>query len=285
MWRYLTCIRYRDVFVLQGTPLLGVAFTVREITPGKVPSLLLFSLASVLLVAHTFGLNDWAGIAADVNDPNKRQDVFLSKGISRQGIGRLVLGLGLLSLLLFSLLSVRVLLLATGILLLGLLYSHPSIHAKGIPIVSSGVHLVGGVLHFLLGYSLFSGVDGRGMLIALYFAVIFVAGHLNQEVRDYEADRLNGIVTNGVRFGKQRVFITSFLLFTLSYAYLWGLARSGVVPPALGYVNTLYPLHGYLFWRTLRAGLTFHSVSRLQASYRALYAVIGLFMGVIVLLT
>ncbi|MFN3477168.1 MAG: hypothetical protein ACK4Z6_06400, partial [Candidatus Methylomirabilales bacterium] len=95
--RYLSCIRYKDVLVLQGSPLMGVAFTLGEVTLEKLFSLLLFSLASFLLVAHIFCFNDWAGIASDSNDPNKAKEVFLTKGISRREVGLLALCLGLLS--------------------------------------------------------------------------------------------------------------------------------------------------------------------------------------------
>lgn len=276
--RYLSCLRFQEVLVLQGPPLMGVMFGLREPAIAQVPPLLLFLFATLCLLAHVFSFNDWAGIATDLNDPNKLQDVFLTKGITRREIGILTLLLALGSLAIYSLLPARTLLLAVGIIVLGLLYSHPRIHGKGIPIISSCLHLSGGVFHFLLGYSLFGGIDLRGVLIGLFFALIFTAGHLNQEIRDYEGDRLNGILTNGVRFGKRRMFIVSFLLFMVSYGYLWGLARFGLVPPALGYLITLFPIQGYLFWRTLRDGLTFESVSRFQSQYRLLYAGIGFFI-------
>lgn len=279
--RYLSCLRYRDIVVLQGSPLMGVAFTLGEVKPELISSLGLFALASFLLVAHIFCFNDWAGIASDLQDPNKAKEVFLTKGITRREVGALSLFLGLFSLALFSLLPFRTLLLAVGILLLGLFYSF---YAKGIPVVSSGVHLIGGVLHFLLGYSLFGGIGSRGVLIGLYFALTFVAGHLNQEVRDYEGDRLNGILTNGVRFGKRKTFLAGFLLFTIAYGHLVFLAHSGLVPPQLRYLIGLYPVHVVLSWRTFRAGLTFQSISRFQASYRVLYALIGLSMGAMLLL-
>jgi 4-hydroxybenzoate polyprenyltransferase len=276
--QWLSSIRFQEVLVLQGPPFMGVAFRLQDVTFVAIPTLLVFSVATFCLLAHVFSFNDWAGIGADLNDPNKLKDVFLTKGITRRQVGTLSVSLGLSSLALYSLLPIRTLLLAVGIIVLGLLYSHPRIHGKGIPIISSCLHLTGGVLHFLLGYSLFGGIDLRGVLIGLFFALIFTAGHLNQEVRDYEGDRLNGILTNGVRFGKRRMFIISFLLFIFSYGYLWGLARYGLVPPALGNLIVLSPVQGYLFWRTLKAGLTFQSVTRFQAQYRLLYAGIGLFI-------
>src|SRR5207245_6909646 len=122
---------------------------------------------------------------------------------------------------------------AIAIAAVGVVYSHPSINTKIMPILSSSPHLVGGLLHFLLGYSLFVGIDRRGILIALFFALTFTAGHLNQEVRDHDGDRLNGIRTNAVAFGTKSVFVMGALLFTLAYAHLFALAYAEIVPAPL----------------------------------------------------
>jgi 4-hydroxybenzoate polyprenyltransferase len=273
---YLSCIRYLEVLVLQGSPLLGVAFALREINAAKALDVLVFAIASFLLVAHIWSFNDWAGTRTDLNDPNKSDAVFSTKGVSPKGLLLFSLALLLLSLLLFLLLPGRTLLIALIIAALGILYSHPALHAKGIPVLSSLPHLVGGVLHFLLGYSLFETIDRRGVLIALFFALTFTAGHLNQEVRDYEGDRRNGLRTNAVFFGRTPAFLAGFVVFTLAYADLVVLAARGLVPTVLMVPPLLlYPLQ--LMWtvRTLRGGLTFERVSRLQRGYRVLYAAIG----------
>lgn len=276
---YLSCIRYQDVLILQGSPLLGAAFALKAVTSETVVTGCVFALASMLLVAHIFSFNDWAGIALDSNDPNKSADVFVTRGISSRGFAFLSLGLLAASLLVFALLRRQTLLLGIAIAALGALYSHPSLNAKGIPVVSSLPHLVGGVLHFLLGYSLFEGIDRRGILIGLFFALTFTAGHLNQEVRDYDGDRLNGIRTNAVVFGKTPVFAAGCLLFTLAYADLFFLAYARIVPAPLAVLpSILYPVHVFWSVMTLRAGLNFASVSRFQNRYRMLYAVIGAVM-------
>lgn len=273
---YVSCIRYQDVLILQGSPLLGVAFALNDLTLGKTVSVFVFALASILLVAHIFSFNDWAGIALDANDPNKSPDVFVTRGISRQGVVVLSLGLLTASLLLFARLGRQPLLLGIAIAALGALYSHPAFNAKGTPVASSLPHLIGGVLHFLLGYSVFGGIDRRGTLIALFFALTFTAGHLNQEVRDHDGDRLNGIRTNAVAFGKKAAFAAGFLLFTLAYADLFFLAYSDIVPARLGLLPiVLYPIHVVWSVTTMRAGLSFAGVSRFQNRYRLLYAVIG----------
>lgn len=273
---YLSCIRYRDVLVLQGSPLLGAAFAMRAFTVGTVVSGCIFALASMLLVAHIFSFNDWAGITLDSNDPNKSADVFVTRGISRRDVAVLSVGLLVASLLLFALLRRQTLVLGIVIAGLSALYSHPALNAKGIPLVSSLPHLIGGLLHFLLGYSLFGDIDRRGIFIGLFFALTFTAGHLNQEVRDYDGDRLNGIRTNAVAFGKMPAFAMGFLLFTLAYVDLFALASAGMVPLSLAVLpSVLYPAHVAWSIAALRAGLSFTTVNRFQNRYRLLYAVIG----------
>ena len=276
---YASCIRYREVVILQGSPLLGMAFALREPTLDKVVSMGVCALASSLLVAHVFSFNDWAGIALDSNDPNKSADVFVTRGISRRGVAALSLGLLAASLFLLALLPLPTLLLGIAIAALGALYSHPAFDAKGTPVFSSLPHLVGGALHFLFGYSLFAPIDQRGVLIALYFALTFTAGHLNQEVRDHDGDRLNGVRTNAVAFGKTAAFAAGLVLFTIAYADLFFLAWRGIVPTPLAVLpSVLYPVHVLWSITTLRRGLSFASVSRFQNRYRLLYAAIGVAM-------
>jgi 4-hydroxybenzoate polyprenyltransferase len=281
---YLSCIRYQEVLVLQGSPLLGAAFALGPVTTETIARVLAFALGGFLLVAHIFSFNDWAGTTADSRDPNKAASVFSTKGVSRRSVLLLSAGLLVAALLIFLLFSRQTLMLAVAIAVLGILYSHPATNAKGIPVVSSCPHLLGGLLHFLLGYSLLRPIDRRGTLIALFFALTFTAGHLNQEVRDHDGDRLNGLSTNAVAFGRTPVFLAGLLGFTLAYADLAYLAYAGLVAPVLGLLPLLlYPMHVAWSLSTLRAGLTFESVSRFQSRYRALYALIGLTMLVTLL--
>lgn len=276
---YLSCIRYRDVVVLQGSPLLGFIFASPALTVETAWHGLLLAVASVLLVAHVFAFNDWVGAAADARDPNKAASLFLTKGVSRLELGVLSLILLVTSLAVFTILPMRTLATAVAIAALSTAYSHPGVNAKGTPLLSSVPHLLGGVLHFLLGYSVVAPVDRRGMLIGLFFALTFTAGHLNQEVRDHEGDRAAGHRTNAVAFGPTRTFIAGLVVFTMAYADLSLLAWMGLVPALLGWLPPmLYPIHAWLSLRTLGQELTFESVSRFQSRYRVLYGVIGAVM-------
>src|SRR5437764_1410934 len=186
--RYLACLRPQDVLVLQGPPLLGAIFTIRHPGVQNLAPLATLMVANVFLVTHIFMLNDWSGLTGDLADPNKAARVFTARGVGRREMGGVTAGLLILSLLLFSRLGPVTLGLSLAIATLSALYSLPRFNWKGRPLLNSAAHLAGGILHFLLGYSLGHAIDGRGVAIATFFALIFVAGHLTQEVRDHHGD-------------------------------------------------------------------------------------------------
>jgi len=276
--RYLSCLRLPEILVLQGSPLLGALFAFRHPTAENGGPLAILIAANVFLMAHIFMLNDWSGLTTDLADPNKAARVFTARGVGRKEIGGLTAGLLALSLLLFSRLGPSTLCLALAIATLSGLYSLPRFNWKGRPVLNSATHLAGGVLHFLLGYSLGNSIDRRGLALATFFALTFAAGHLTQEIRDHQGDVLNGIRTNAVTFGKRRAFAASLVLFTLANALLLLLAFQGILPRPLAALVALYPLHLRWSLKTLAEGLTYASICRLQARYRALYAIIGLAM-------
>ncbi len=276
--RYLSCLRLPEILVLQGSPLLGAAFAIRHPAAANVGPLAILIVANICLMAHIFMLNDWAGLTSDLIDPNKTAGVFTARDVGRKEIGGLTAGLLALSLLLFSRLGSSALCLSLAIAALSALYSLPLFNWKGRPLLSSAVHLAGGVLHFLLGYSLGNVIDLRGLAIAAFFALTFAAGHLTQEVRDHQGDALNAIRTNAVVFGPRHTFAASLTLFTLAYALLLVLALQGILPLPLASFAALYPLHLRWSLETLAGGLTYASIRRLQARYRALYAIIGVAM-------
>ncbi len=241
-------------------------------------TVLLFAVASFLLVAHVFVFNDWADAAQGLTPGplNPRASESVPGARSLLLFSLVLLGAGLL---LFLFLSTQTLLLAGTIAVLGMVYSHPWLNGKGRPVISSLIHFLGGLLHFLLGYSLFAAVDQRSVFLGLFFALTFTAGHLNQEVRDFDYDRGNRVRTNAVFFGARLTFFAGLSLFTLCYAYLASLAWSGILPRPLVLLAALFlPLHLYWSVQTLRTGLTPAGIRAFQARYRALYALIGLSM-------
>ncbi|UUY10023.1 UbiA family prenyltransferase [Pseudomonas sp. J452] len=273
--RLLSSIRFDEVLVLQGTPAIGAILALGALSAHDCLRAVVFAAGSLCLVGHVFVMNDWAGIDGDLRDPHRAAQTFASKGVSRGAIGFLAVVLLGLTLLLFALLGPVSFALAIAILGLSTLYSAPSIHMKGRPVLGSSLHLMGGTLHFLLGYATFSAVDTRSIVIGCFFGLIFAAGHLMHETRGYEGDRLNAIRTNAVAFGKAHSFIAGMVLFTAAYALLIVLALLGLLPRLLMLAAVLYPVHLYASWRAVRAGLSFESLLQYQKCYRVLYALIG----------
>jgi len=264
-------IRFDEVFVLQGTPLMGVVFSIGTITTGKFETIPLFLAGSVLLVAHIFTLNDWADVAHGLKAPDPRVPPRLLLSFS--------LSLLVASFLVFALLGSRVVIVAVIIAALGFFYSHPRLNAKGTPIASSLPHLVGGIFHFLLGYAVFMPIDQRGVFIAVFFALTFAAGHLNHEVRDFELDQKNNARTNAVAFGKRATFIAGLIVFSCAYLCLFVLGWFRFIPRTLSFLAILfYPLHLYWSVRAIRSQLQPELVDRFQTQYRSLYALIGISM-------
>ena len=273
---YLSSLRFLDILALQGPPLLGAVVALPDLGARRLVELLLLGLANLLLVAHVFVLNDWAGVDADLNDANKREHAFATKGLSRRGMGLLWLSLLAASLSVFAFLGPRPLLFAVTIAILSAFYSSPRTSGKGRPILGSALHLAGGMLHFLLGVSLFRPIDGAAITIALLCGLAFTAGHLTQEVRDFEGDRASGITTNAVVFGQRRTFLAGFAVFAAAYALIVCLAAVGIFPRWLAVLGGLFAAHAHWSFAALAEGLSFDSIRRLQARYRAIFAVIGL---------
>lgn len=269
--------RFQELLVLQGPPSLGMAFAFEPGFKLALDRLFVFSLANCLLVAYIFLFNDWADVSSDRSDPY-RAPSFISDSSHRakQAFGLFLLGA--VSVLLFSLVSRGSFQLAAAIAMLGLVYSWPAAGAKKIPFASSGVHLIGGTLHFLLGCAAFGPLDGRALALAPFFGLTFAAGHLNQEVRDRTADRLAGVSTHATRFGQRSVFLVSQLAFGLAFLHLALASQVGVLPKRLSALLFLYPI---ILWSARRAWLSDLDREALvshQRWYRGVYAVAGAVM-------
>jgi 4-hydroxybenzoate polyprenyltransferase len=142
--------------------------------------------------------------------------------------------------------------------------------------LSSLIHLAGGFFHFLLGYSLFGNIDQRALLISIFFALVFTAGHATQEVQDYENDLSSGIRTNAVVFGKMPVLLAALAGFAIAFLYLPCLAFAGIVPARLGYSALFLPLQVGWTFHVLRGGLSREHLAWLRTRYRVVFGLIGL---------
>jgi len=264
--------------VLQASPILGSFLGGFSPNTSGVIRLGVLLIGSLALTAHVFVFNDWAGHSGDIRDPRRSTRVFTRRGISRRQIACVATALLIFANVAFAAVGRPAVLLGAAIAALSVLYSCSPRFGKTTPIVASINHLLGGALHFLLGYTLSRPLDASGLMTSLFFGLVFAAGHLNQEVRDYEGDLLNGIRTSAVVFGRRRAFLASLSMFTAAYAILAGLAALGIMPRLLIWSAVLWPLHVAWSVRALQRGLGFETALWMQRRYRLLFALIGLAM-------
>jgi 4-hydroxybenzoate polyprenyltransferase len=276
--RHFASTRALEVLALQASPILGSVLGGFSLERSGVIRLGLLLLGSLALTAHVFVFNDWAGHSSDIRDPRRATLLFARRGISRRQVACVATALLIFANVAFAAVDGPAILFGAAIAALSLLYSLSPSFGKSTPIVASINHLLGGALHFLLGYTLFRPLDASGLVISLFFGLVFAGGHLNQEVRDYEGDLLNGIRTSAVVFGCRRTFLASLFIFTAAYALLAGLAALGILPRLLLWSTLLWPLHVAWSLRALQRGLGFETALWMQRRYRLLFAFIGLAM-------
>ena len=278
------CIRWGDVAVLEGVPILGVVLSAGGAATAESTKLVLFGFASFLLLAHVFTLNDWADFTRGVHHSSRAMLQLEQRNIGPRQLLMFSFLLLVASTALFVFLSWRCLFLAAAVALLGIFYSHPSLNAKSMPVISTALHFLGGTLDFLLGYALFLPVDLRGVLIGLFFGIAFAAGHPIQEVRDLQEDRRAGARTNAIVFGPKASFLAGIVLFSVQYVYLFALAWCALLPRPLAILPVIfYPMQLVWSGQTIRNGLTSENIVRLQSRYRIIYAFIGFGMLLAVL--
>jgi 4-hydroxybenzoate polyprenyltransferase len=275
---YFACTRTVEVLALQASPILGLSLSNDSLEMSGVIRPVLLLCGSLSLIAHVFFINDLAGHCTDIHDPRRTKQVFTERGISKLQVSYVATAPLIFASIAFAAVGGPALLLGAAIAILSLLYSWSSTFGKGAPIMSSINHLLGGALHFLLGYTLSRPFDLHGLVIGLFFGLVFAGGHLNQEVRDYEGDLLNGIRTNAVVFGRRGTFLASLLTFTAAYGLLASLAALGILPRFLVWSAVLWPFHVAWSLQALKRGLGFETATWMQRRYRLLFAFIGLAM-------
>jgi 4-hydroxybenzoate polyprenyltransferase len=276
--RHFASSRAVEVCALQASPLLGAHLGGLRLQGGDLSRQGLLLLGSTALTAHIFIFNDWADYNRDEHEPRWASLGEDGYGIRRDQIAHIAIVLLILANVAFVALSTSAVLFGAGIAALSLLYSSSPRLGKSTPIAASFNHLIGGGLHFLLGYSVARAVDARGVALSLVFGLVFAAGHLNQEVRDYEFDGANGIGTIAVTFGCRRGFLASFCLFTTAYLLILILAALGVLPRILLASAGLWLLQAGWSLQALRRGLGSETALWMQRRYRLLFALVGLAM-------
>lgn len=272
---FLKTIRALESTLMCGFPLIGTLFAVREPSWGVGFTVLRFLIATYGLVIYVYVLNSWGGIEADRRNARLGDHPVLTGEVTPNQL-RAVFFTGLaVSFFLYLIWLPQCFPIAFSIMCVWTIYSHPDILAKAKPVYGNLVHFAGGILQFLLGWVFLSPITWQAFLLAVYFAGIFAAGHLNHEVMDHDADKEMGLATNAVVFGPRRMLNVAFGFFTFWAIYLALVSAAGFAPwrwsaPFL----VIFPIHVIAFKTMLPSKEGVYSRSY-QKVYRILYVSAG----------
>jgi len=188
-------------------------------------------------------------------DINKKSQHFTTKGISPKTLLIVSILFGIIGILIWTLLSLHLFVYGSILILISASYSYPFYKREGkvLPAASSIGHILAALVAFLSSYGLIGEIDLRGILIGLYFSLICTAGHLVQEVQDYSEDKKNKLKTHAVRYGQKPVLLSSFLLFSISFAYLFYLSYADFLSVNMKYIICLYPVYVYMLWQNIKS--------------------------------
>jgi len=129
--------------------------------------------------------------------------------------------------------------LAFAFVLLCFTYSHPSVRAKGIPVLDCLNSAAGYCIPGLIAYSLHAPLSA--LPPAVFFIVLAYMGiHAMTTIIDEDADRRAGTRTIGVVFGKRGTIIFALCMFAASLVVF----RNSVLLASIFFVSVL---HGFVF--------------------------------------
>jgi 1,4-dihydroxy-2-naphthoate octaprenyltransferase len=260
-------LRYRlgELGVWLGIPTAGlfiatpVSFSARSVA---------FYIATAFLMWHVLLFNDWGG--AQRNPGEKRRWGRTGNAVGNHDVFLLGAGVTFVMFMgLYAALSWKLALLGLIAALTSGVYSHPDVHLKEHWLGAMAIHLVGGEVKFLLGYVVSSDAPLRGVLIGLFFALVFGAGHLVHQCIDRSEDLTGRLTTAATRFGVRPVVAVAVSLFFLGHLYVLALGASGVLDWATALVFVVpVPVHLLASIRLLQGREVGEAMLR---SYRARY--------------
>jgi 4-hydroxybenzoate polyprenyltransferase len=219
-----TAIRLKEIIGKCGFFLVGIFFAAPAITLENIFTATEFFVLCLLNGIAIYLIN--AGFGYQQDHENERLNnirQFKSTSILISGFTLLVAGL-----LLLYLFSDRLLLPALIVYLIWIFYSLPG-GLKGIPLTGLMCAFIGQVMHFHVGFMVFLDCNSYSLLLSIYFALLFSAGHALHEVIDHDADQRAKTQTSAVYFGKQKLLLTANALFIMSAIYFISLAFLHIV--------------------------------------------------------
>lgn len=233
-----------------------------------------------MLVSHIYLYNELKGKGFDLLD-NLKKTPLLKGEISYLSLFIFSLILLFISLLIYFILNPLYLIFAFVNLFMGITYVHPKILLKDKPIFSIIFLFILNFNDFLIGWMLFSKITLVSILISLYFGLLGASGQIVHEVKDYEADKISGIRTNSVRFGKSRLFFIGIIVYSISIIFFTFISLKYLKKPFYTPLFITYPLYLYDSIKVVRSDFNREMLHKFVFNYRIMYFFIGVFIFLI----
>lgn len=274
---YIKSIRWFEIAVRTGAPVIAILIALPELNLVTGFKILHAFFAFFLLWAHGYAFNEWGGYGFDKLDGSKAKTPLLAGHVSHREFLILSIAFAGISVVLYAMLDMKFLIIIFFDIIMGILYVHPKILLKNVPIASFVILFIVSVNDFLLGWLVFSPSISKGLLIGMYFGLLGITGQHFHETGDCDSDERANIRTNAVRFGKKNIFIIGFIFYTLSCIYFIFLSLTKIIPQYLYIVLLItYPIYFVLFYKCLKVGMGSSDVRCFVKRYRQLYGFIGL---------
>ena len=274
---YIKSIRWFEIAVRTGAPVIAILIALPELNLVTGFKILHAFFAFFLLWAHGYAFNEWGGYGFDKLDGSKAKTPLLAGHVSHREFLILSIVFAGISVVLYAMLDMKFLIIIFFDIIMGILYVHPKILLKNVPIASFVILFIVSVNDFLLGWLVFSPSISQGLLIGMYFGLLGITGQHFHEAGDCDSDKRANIRTNAVRFGKKNIFIIGFIFYTLSCIYFIFLSLTKIIPQYLYIVLLItYPIYFVIFYKCLKAGMGSSDVRCFVKKYRQLYGFIGL---------
>lgn len=272
--KYFTSIRWFEIFVRCGAPFLGVILSVENLREISFLRLFLLIFSYFMLISHIYLYNELKGKGFDFLDSFKKTPL-LKGDVSYFSLFIFSLIILFSSIIIYFFLNPFFLIFAFINLLMGILYVHPKILLKDKPIFSIIFLFIANFNDFLIGWLLFKKITFEGILISIYFGILGAKGQIIHEVKDFEADKISGIRTNAVRFGKKRLFFSGIIIYSISTLFFVFISLRYFKEPYFIPQLLSYPFYLYFFINVIKRGFDRAELHKFVFCYRIIYILIG----------
>ncbi len=273
-------IRIIEILLFSGMTVLGSLFGMKSITANSILFLTLSYAATIVYFIHLYLLNDWADFEDDKLDPTKQHRISQHMGKSQTLIYSIISGLVFLSLTIY--LGNWIIIVGVVLLIASFVYSFPGIRLKAVPIASYPVHIVFATGYFLIGYLVFNNSIAIIALFSLFFSLVYIAGEINQELRDFEYDTRTKVMTTPHFIGKKVSFFMENTFFLISIAPICILAEMNIIirPIFFLYLFMVIVYNIYSYFRAYKNDFSRETFFHFKKIYHFLYFLFGIILVV-----